>query len=106
MSVKKHVHKYKREDIGVNKPYLVFRCVLDCTHYLQAKWIKGKKSICWRCGNEFTIEHIHSRMAKPHCSDCIKRKPTTDGLPALTDEQIRDLVDTSDDLDMLLKEFR
>lgn len=104
MSVRKHVHKYKREDIGVNQKYLVYRCVLDCTHYIQARFIKGKKSICWRCGKEFIIELPHSRMTKPHCSDCIKRKGV-DGKPALSDAEIRELVEV-DDIDNFMKEFR
>ncbi len=72
-----HVHKYKRDVLG--KDYEIYRCVLPgCTHYIPASMIKGKFSICWRCGEPFVIKLKHS---KPHCDDCIEKKK-----PELSDD--------------------
>lgn len=71
-----HVHKYERADIGVNKPYIVYRCALPtCSHYLHSKeLVKGKKSICWRCGEEFIIDAKSVELRRPHCQNCTKTR--------------------------------
>lgn len=113
----KHIHKYQRTDIGVKKPYIVHRCVKDCSHYIplvqkdeEPYWMKsprafiiGKKAECWRCGNEFIIQFAHMLMAKPHCSNCIRREK-----PELSDDIIANILDdsTSELLDDIMGKFR
>ena len=78
----KHVHKYHRLRIGKNE-YEIYKCALaGCTHYVQAELVVGRKSICWRCGNEFIITG-KLRHKKPHCEDCIQSKTAKLGEKAL-----------------------
>lgn len=64
-----HIHKYKKDILG--KDYVIYKCVLpSCSHYLSERLIKGKFSICWRCGEPFIIKLLH---AKPHCDDCVNK---------------------------------
>jgi len=67
-----HIHKYRKDVLG--KDYEIYRCVLPgCNHYISSQLIRGKFSICWRCGEPFVIKIKH---AKPHCDDCVaKKKP-------------------------------
>lgn len=69
---KKHTHKYERRKLGKNKDYIVYACVLpDCTHYLERSLAKGMKSICWKCGNVFTMTMRSLTRRKPVCNDCL-----------------------------------
>jgi predicted RNA-binding Zn-ribbon protein involved in translation (DUF1610 family) len=71
----KHIHQYKRADLGVNKEYIVYRCTLpDCGHYLVPKLVEGKESLCPRCGEVFIIEKSHLSLANPHCDNCTVKK--------------------------------
>ncbi len=86
----KHTHRYERVDIGVTKEYFVYRCTLpDCSHYLPEALVVGKKSKCWRCGEEFVLTK-NLLFKKPHCENCIERK---------TDDA------TKEKVDKLLSEF-
>ncbi len=70
---KKHIHRYERKKIGEN--YIVFRCNLPkCTHYLPKQLVKGKVSLCNKCGNEFILTSGSLLLAKPHCEDCTVHK--------------------------------
>jgi hypothetical protein len=70
---KKHVHKYQR--IKLPKGKFIFRCMLpDCSHYLFEEFILGKSSICWYCGNPFTIDKTQRERARPHCG-CRNAEP-------------------------------
>lgn len=51
-----------------------FFCALDCSYKINPALALGKKSICWRCGNEFTINEYSLRLVKPHCEACHKSK--------------------------------
>ncbi len=67
----KHVHKYRRF-VWPNGTK-AFRCTLPaCHHFIAEHLIVGKKSVCWRCGNEFVINEKTARLAKPQC-DCRKK---------------------------------
>ena len=66
-------HKYKRVDIGRDKAYYVYRCLLpNCNHYIPEKLILGRTSICWSCGNEFVI--TVPKKLKPICVPCKDKK--------------------------------
>ncbi len=41
---------------------------------MNPKLALGKKSICWRCGEEFILNEYSLRLVKPHCSKCHKPK--------------------------------
>lgn len=71
----KHIHQYKRADIGVSKEYIVYRCVLpDCGHYLVPNLVEGRECLCPRCGDTFIIEKSHLSLANPHCDNCIVKR--------------------------------
>lgn len=66
-------HKYKRMDIGVNKPYIVYKCVLNCPHYLIPALVIGRMTVCWRqshgCMKEFELKKSNLKV-KPTCPKC------------------------------------
>jgi hypothetical protein len=73
-----HVHKYRRVDIGREKPYFVMQCGLDgCQHYvpmrtkLSCPVLKGKISICNKCGDRFQLDRRALRQAQPTCISCV-----------------------------------
>lgn len=74
----KHVHKYKRTKTP--RGSIIYRCVLpDCTHYLGAHHIVGKRNICWVCGNQHIIyQDSNGVLARPHCRQCTKTKKDKD----------------------------
>lgn len=52
---------------------MVFFCALpDCSYKTNTSLALGKRSICWRCGNDFIMDEYSLRLAKPHCSNCHK----------------------------------
>ena len=66
-----HIHKYKRFEFSNGR--LAYRCMLPgCRHYILPQFLMGQRSICWRCGNAFTINAAQARMAKPTC--CKEKK--------------------------------
>jgi hypothetical protein len=68
------IHKYKRVDLATtkDKSYLVFRCVLNCSHYILAPLIIGKESLCWSCEKPFSIKS--KEVVKPKCENCIRHR--------------------------------
>lgn len=73
-----HIHKYRRVNIGRDREYWVMQCQLSgCTHYspmkskLSAPNLKGKISICNKCGDPFEMDRRSIRMAEPTCSSCV-----------------------------------
>ena len=85
--VANHLHRYKKVNLSrdKSKPYLVYQCVKPaCSHYVPMNLAEGKLCECNRCGEPMIITKavlIHSSnkpMAKPHCSNCIKRKNEKD----------------------------
>jgi hypothetical protein len=68
----KHVHKLKR--ITYRSGNTTFFCALDCNYKINPALALGKKSICWRCAEEFILNEYSLRLAKPHCEKCHKSK--------------------------------
>jgi hypothetical protein len=81
-----HVHKYKLEILGdvrvkrVNGKklfekvggYPIYRCVLpDCPHYVPMMMAVGRKSICWKCGNEMVLTIRNIKTKKPKHRECV-----------------------------------
>ena len=85
-TVANHIHRYKKVDIGRNgKEFIVYKCMKPaCSHYVRIDLSEGKLCECNKCGGLMMITKavlIHSGkkpMAKPHCSECIKRKRKPD----------------------------
>jgi hypothetical protein len=86
----KHIHKYRRIKIGKNKDYVVYKCFLDCPHYITPELVIGRMSICWYCGNEFEMTKASLKL-KPTCG-CYKQ-----GTPRIEE------IDEEDESDLLLK---
>jgi hypothetical protein len=80
MANKSHIHKLKRHTYKNGE--IVFFCVNDCSYKIKRELSLGKKCICWRCGEPFTMNEYSIRLAKPHCNDCTTHK----GDITLTDE--------------------
>lgn len=82
MPGKSHVHKYRRaigrltEKNKDSKFINYYKCVLnDCTHYMRAELILGKKAICNRCLKEFNLPMSVAMLTNiPHCKGCTKVK--------------------------------
>lgn len=69
----KHIHQYQAVTLGKN--YRVYRCVRpDCSHYLPARLVFGKRSLCNRCGKEIEMDNFALSLDKPHCVTCTKKK--------------------------------
>lgn len=89
----KHTHKYKR--VRFKSGNVVLFCVLpDCSNKINPALALGKRSICWRCGEEFILNEYSLRLAKPHCEDCHKPKKNVDVFPTIEE--------TTDALDKLI----
>lgn len=69
----KHTHKYRR--VRFKSGNTVLFCSLpDCNNKINPSLALGKRSICWRCGEEFFLNEYSIRLAKPHCTNCHKGK--------------------------------
>lgn len=72
-----HIHRYRRINLSTKprESYEVLRCTKPaCTHYIRVDMAEGQVAECNRCGNPFVLNRETVRLAKPHCTDCIKRK--------------------------------
>lgn len=77
-----HIHRYKKVNIGSKeKPYEVYRCMKPaCSHYIPLHLAENKICECNRCFKPMILtkeilRHTGGKpMARPHCSDCVKRK--------------------------------
>lgn len=60
----------------MGKNYKVYACALpDCTHYIRADMIVGKRTVCWVCGKVTLVyQDSNGVLARPHCKSCTKRK--------------------------------
>jgi hypothetical protein len=76
------IHRYEKVILGRNS-YTVFKCNLpNCTHYVAAKLVSGKLSLCNRCGGEMIMDSRAMKLTKVHCVDCIeiRKKPEHDAI--------------------------
>jgi hypothetical protein len=74
----KHIHKYRRVNIGRNRDYLVMQCSLpNCNHYVpmankeSIPTLIGKIAICNKCNDPFELTRESLRKAKPVCAFCV-----------------------------------
>lgn len=68
-----HPHKYLRVNIGStkDKPYFVYKCVDNCSHFIHESMILGREAACWQCAQPFKI--VRLKKKKPICEDCWNR---------------------------------
>lgn len=68
---KKHIHKYMRQAL---RHITVWRCALpQCSHFMPPHFndlIIGRASICWSCGNTFTLDESAMADDMPTCINC------------------------------------
>ena len=82
----KHICKFRR--LRYKSGNEIFFCALpDCPKKMNPALLLGKRSLCWRCGNEFIMNEYSLRLAKPHCSNC--HKPKIDRIVFDTDSDTR-----------------
>lgn len=82
-----HVHKFKK--LRYKSGNEIFFCALpDCSQKINPALALGKKSICWRCGEEFIMSEYALRLAKPHCEGCHKGKKHPGIIPETIPEVI------------------
>jgi len=75
--IEKHVHKLKRHSFKSGNQ--IYFCALPDCHYKTAPALAlGKRTICWRCGNDFIMNEYSLRLAKPHCENCHQPKVVKD----------------------------
>lgn len=77
--MKKQLHKYHRIEVAGAK---VWACALsDCTHYMpkhMEQIVLGKKSICWSCDAQFSLDEEAMQEDKPRCWQCRHPKEMSD----------------------------
>lgn len=102
----KHIHKLKR--LKYKSGNTIFFCALpDCSFKINPALALGKRSVCWRCGNEFIMSEYSLRLAKPHCDACHKPKfnTTTDDIHiALGPEDIEEELSLAERLEQTIKD--
>lgn len=65
------IHKYKKIKNGDK---ITWKCV-NCPHSVQGKMVLGRSSICWKCGNSFTISNYNILYHTfPNCGCTSKKK--------------------------------
>ncbi len=72
----KHIHKFRRHKYKSGNITL-FCALPDCSIKLNPALALGKRSLCWRCGEDFILTEYSIRLAKPHCEKCHKPKHTS-----------------------------
>lgn len=71
-----HVHKFRRHTYKSGNT-MYFCALPDCNAKIAPNLTLGKRSICWRCGDDFIMNEYSIRLAKPHCNACHKPKNAT-----------------------------
>lgn len=77
-----HIHKYYRVilkkrskgNVPTGEDYVVYKCGLSgCGHYIARKLAVNRESICWECGEKFTLNLKALRLKKPRCPNCTNK---------------------------------
>lgn len=65
----RHVHRYMRTR---PRNEIIWKCMLPgCTHFIPLNiTVIGRNSICWECGEVFTMEEHHLNQEMPKCDTC------------------------------------
>lgn len=100
--MRRHIHKLEKVKVGKNKTEF-FKCrIPDCPFHILAPLAEGRKSICWSCGNSFTLDKDKMRRRRPNCGDCIILKPRGGKKKDVVAEPITNPLDRMD-IDRLLE---
>lgn len=81
MTPAEHIHKYIR--VVYKSGWTIYKCVLNCTHFVDSKQLTGRSCLCWRCGEAFQLNNLHTQLKKPHCNDCRKVRKEVKGIKEL-----------------------
>lgn len=68
---RRHIHKYHKIDVSWHSGLWI--CALpECSHYWPPHLgsVEGKSSICWNCGDKFTLDTNNMQSNKPVCVNC------------------------------------
>lgn len=69
-------HKYTRVKFKETGTVL-YKCAFPgCTHFIRQELVEGRTSVCWACGNEFTL--TKNRLIKKPTCGCVKREKKHD----------------------------
>ena len=86
---KKHIHKYKRVNLGRDKKYHVLRCTLPhCTHYIDKELALNREALCAICEEKMIITRAALRNVRVHCLKCTRSKKRNEV------ERILELIET------------
>lgn len=99
----KHIHKLKR--VKYKTGNTVFFCTLDCPFKVSSSLVLGKKTICWRCGESFSMNEYSLRLVKPHCESCHKSKDSKHlhvEVQAIEEQQVKFAPSLSERLNQIL----
>lgn len=71
---KKHTHKYYKMKSNASTVGYLWACALpNCSHHMPEHYVNGllgKNTICWKCGENTTMDARTMEMDKPLCNDC------------------------------------
>jgi hypothetical protein len=74
----RHIHKFRRIDIGKKGPYWVMQCRLPHCNYfvpmatkLSVPALIGKIALCNKCNDPFELDRMALRKSKPVCNSCV-----------------------------------
>ncbi len=74
MSVKRHLHRYRRRTTITlkGKEWVRWFCILpNCNHWVQSKEdLLGKEALCFYCSEKFVITDRCLEKAKISCGEC------------------------------------
>ncbi len=85
----RHTHRYLRTR---PRNEIIWRCTLpNCTHFIPLNiTVVGRSSLCWQCGEAFTMEEKHLTYDQPLCESCLMKKQGID-IYSLTEKIEADL---------------
>ena len=98
----KHIHKLRRHKYKTGN--IIYFCVLDCSFKVAPALAIGKTTICWICGQPFSMNEYTIRLAKPHCTNCHKPKDGKIFIP-IPEDAMSDDTDVIDSLKNRLAAF-
>lgn len=72
-SALRHTHRYIKTHPNTRRTEAIWRCALaGCSHFIPLNTtVIGRSSICWECGQPFTMEERHTKMELPKCDTCV-----------------------------------
>lgn len=83
-------HKYQRTYADTANKTIIYMCVLPgCQHSMLLNLIKGRTTVCWKCGAATTMNAWNIKLKRPHCQP--KCKVARKEGQSLVDKALTDL---------------